>query len=130
MNCMSTDDSLIEGLSIRLVPDPDELGAWFVVFLNDGPATVRNVTLTVLEGGIPTIGDLGSSKIFSKQLDQFAPNDEVRFGSFRFVPGGEYLGLPLSANLILPGLETLTLRVETTDFDRLESIRAVSGGNK
>lgn len=121
---------MIAGLSIRLVPDPAELGAWFVAFRNDGPATVRNVTLTVLEGGIPTVGDLGSSMIFSKQLDQFSPNDEVQFGSFRFVPGGEYLGLPLSASLILPGLETLTLRVGTTDFDRLESIRAVSGGSK
>lgn len=130
MNCMSTDDSMIEGLSIRLVPDPERLGAWFVAFRNDGPATVRNVTLTVLEGGIATVGDLGSSIIFSEQLDQFPLNDEVRFGSFRFVPGADYLGLPLSASLISPGCETLTLRVRTTDFDRLESIRAVSGGNK
>lgn len=113
------------GLSIRLVPDPTHDDTWAVAFRNDGPATLSDVKLLVFEGGIPTPGDLGSTIGWGRTLDHFGPSDEFRFGSFRFVLGGDYLGLPLSACLLSKGHNLLTLYVTTDDLDRLGSLPAV-----
>jgi hypothetical protein len=124
---MTVDQPTVEGLSLRLVPDPSCAGAWSVAVRNDGPSTLRDGILYVSEGGIPTPGDLGSTIVRTHRLDPLGPSDEFRFGPFQFVPGGDYLDLPLSASLFAQGRELLTLNVTTDDFERPERLRAAEG---
>ncbi len=112
------------GLSIRLVPEPAQTGHWAVAFRNDGPKTLSDIEFHVYEGGIPCPGDLGSTIIRTRKLNMFGPSDELRLGSFGFVPDAEYLGLPLLASLHAEGQCLLSLEVTTQDFDRIEELGA------
>ena len=110
------------GLSIRLVQEPARNGIWAVAFRNHGPQALSNIEFRVCEGGIPCPGDLGSTIIQTRKLDMFGPSDELRVGSYGFVPNAEYLGLPLSASLHREGQYLMSLEVTTEDFDRLEEL--------
>ena len=120
---MAEDESVIAGLSIRLVPDGKRTGAWSVAFRNDGRTTLSEVTFVVAKGGIPCPLDLGSTIVQCRQLDTFHPSDELRVGSFKFVEGGEYLDRPLSATLCAPGRALFQLNVNTEDFGHLAELR-------
>lgn len=121
---MSDDLPTTLGLSIRLVPDSSHTGCWSVAVRNDGPSTFTGVLLDIAEGGIPCPGDLGSTLIRTYPLEKLGPTNEVRIGSFSFVPGGEYLDRPLVASLTVNGRVLLTLVVTTDDLDRLARPRA------
>ena len=120
---MKTEKPAIDGLSIRLVPHSWQADSWTVAFRNEGSAPLRDVSCVIAEGGIPSPGDLGSTITRGCDIVGFHPSDEIRIGSHRFTPGGDYLDTPLSASLISGEHILLTLNVSTNDFDRLESLR-------
>jgi hypothetical protein len=59
-------------------------------------------------------------------MESFGPSAEECYGSFRVVPGGDYLSLPLTAVLRADGAQW-TLKVTVADLDRLESLTAAEG---
>ena len=117
-------DQSAEGLSIRLEPDPTRPNSWVVVYRNDGPHVFQSVSFGLAEGGIPTPGDLGSTIGQTRTLNRFEPGDELRIGSVSFVPGGEYLDIPLEASIFVGRQSLRNLTVNPEDFDRLDSLRA------
>ena len=120
---MGSKPSPRDGIVIRLEPEADS--AWTTVFRNHGPEPLLDVQLMIMEGGIPTFGELGSTLGTGRTLARFDPGEEVRLGHFVPVPGGDYLDLPWSAMVLKDRLVLASLSVRREDFNRLGTLCSV-----